>query len=283
MRWQRLITLAAEKLAACQIPSPQVDARLLAQYLLGTDQLGLLTAPEPAPEQIADYADLIARRAKYEPVQLIMGWAPFRGLKIEVGEGVFIPRPETELVAQAGLDALAKLDRPGKVAELCAGSGAISAAILAERPGVKLWAVEKYEAAAGWTRRTVEPRGGQVVVADMAAALAEHNASFDLVIANPPYIPESDLNELPVEVVDHDPHTALFSPDDGFADIAVVIKTARRLLKPGGYVVIEHGDDQQPRVLAMLAAAGFSETNGEADLAGRPRYVTGRLVPVLGE
>ena len=282
MRWQRLIRLAAEQLAAEGIDSPQVDARLLAQHLTGRDQLGLLSAPEPDADQVEAYAELVARRARHEPVQLIMGWAPFRGLRIDVGEGVFIPRPETELVAQEALDVLAGRDRPGRVVELCAGTGAISAAILAERGGVELWAVEKFEEAARWTRLAVETRGGTVVVEDMARALHPLDGTVDLVVANPPYIPIRDLAALPAEVASHDPHTALFAADEGYADIEVVLQVARRLLTPGGVVVIEHGDDQQPRVIDMARGAGFGEVTGHNDLAGRPRYVRARSMQVLG-
>lgn len=282
MRWQRLITMASERLAAHGVASPRLDARLLAQHLTGYDQLGLLTAPEPDSDQIDAYALLIARRAQHEPLQLITGWAPFRGLRIEVGEGVFIPRPETELVAQAGLDALAGRDRVARVVELCAGSGAISAAILAEHPDVELWAVEKYRAAAVWTRRAVESRGGTVVLADMAEALHELDGTVDVVVANPPYIPTPQMGLLPPEVAEHDPPTALFAADDGLADIRVVLSVAHRLLAPEGVVVVEHGDDQQPRVVEMAVESGFVEVSGHDDLAGRPRYVRARRMSVLG-
>ncbi|EPH02676.1 protein-(glutamine-N5) methyltransferase, release factor-specific [Propionibacterium sp. oral taxon 192 str. F0372] len=286
MRWSRLQAIAVESLQRSGIAAPSADARWLAQHLLGVDQIGLLTAADPSPEQIEAYAALVARRAAHEPLQHIVGWAPFRGLRIAVGPGVFVPRPETESVAQTAIEILREMtpQHPDGLrwVELCAGTGAITASVLLEVPRVRGWAVEKHEAACAWTRRNLAGTGAVVVCQDMADALGDLDGSVDVVVANPPYIPWCDLEHLPEEVVAYDPHTALFADDDGCADIAMVIATAARLLRAGGAVVIEHGDDQQQRVLRMLGAADFEEPAGHRDLAGRPRHVSARRVPVLG-
>lgn len=272
-----LLAAAARRLAVAGVASPQTDARLLLQHATGLSQTQLLTTAGLLPEQIERFEGLLDQRTRGVPVQHLVGHAWFRGLQIAVGPGVFIPRPETELLAQAVIDELAPHEG-GVVVELCAGSGAISAAVAAEVPGSRVHAVEREPDAARWLRRNLAASGAQVVVADMADALPQLNGLVDVVVANPPYIPWSQRADLPIEVRDHDPAAALFAEDDGMAAIQVVIEVAARLLRPGGLVAIEHGDDQSPAVLAALQQAGFADATRHQDLAGRPRFATGRAM-----
>lgn len=272
-----LLAAAARRLAGAGVSSPQTDARLLLQHAAGMSQTQLLTARELPAEARERFEAMLAQRVQGVPVQHLTGHAWFRGLQIAVGPGVFIPRPETELLAQAVIDELAPRGG-GVVVELCAGTGAISAAVAAEVPGSRVHAVEREPDAARWLRRNLTETGAHVIEADMAEALPELDGRVDVVVANPPYIPWSQHDALPVEVRDHDPATALFADEDGMAAIEVVIEVAGRLLRPGGLVAIEHGDDQSPAVLERLRRAGFGDVVGHHDLAGRPRFATGRAM-----
>ena len=274
-----VLTAASARLAEAGAASPMTDARLLLMHAGGLSATQLLTAVAIDDLVAARFDELIAQRATGVPVQHLTGETWFRNVRLAVGPGVFIPRPETELVAGAAIDEARKQQPGSLVVELCAGSGAISAAVCDEAPGARVIAVEKDAQAAQWLRRNLAATSAEVVEADMAAALPDRDAQAAVVVANPPYIPWSQRDGLPVEVREHDPEAALFAEDDGLGAIRVVIAVAHRLLRPGGLVVIEHGDDQGPAVLDELARAGFGDQAGHLDLSGRPRFVTGRRVP----
>lgn len=273
-----VLRAGASVLAAAGLPSPEADARTLLMHAGRLSATGLVTARSIDADVQERFHELIAGRASGLPVQYLTGEAWFRRVRLEVGPGVFIPRPETELVAGAAIDEAKR--HPGSLAvELCAGSGAISAAILDEAPLTRVIAVEKDPVAALWLRRNLAGSSAEIVEADMAEALPEESGQAAVVVANPPYVPLSQRPELPIDVRRHDPEMALFASDNGLAAIRVVIKQAARLLRPDGLVVIEHGDDQQPAVLDELRLGHFTEVAGHADLAERPRFVTGRRVP----
>lgn len=263
---------ASAKLRAAGIASPQGDARTLLMHATGLSATGLLVADDVDESTLARYEQLIAARCAGTPLQHLTGRVWFRNVELAVGPGVFVPRPETELVAGAAIEAARSTVSP-LVVELCAGSGAISAALANEVPGVRLFAVEVDPAAARWLRRNVTGNGVVVVEADMADALTELDGQVDVVVANPPYIDPAERDTLPAEVR-KDPDRALFAAEQGLAAIRVVGRVARRLLRPGGSVVIEHGDDQASAVLEVLRTAGFVQATSHGDLTGRARYVT---------
>lgn len=270
-----LITEAAEQLAAAGVASPRHDAEALAAHVLGVSR-GHLALVSPAAFESARpaYAAAVARRAAREPLQHVVGSAPFRRLELAVGPGVLIPRPETELLVDAVLAWLgtARTEVP-RIVDLGTGTGALALAI-AEETAAAVWAVERDPAALGWAARNIAATGlpVQLVAGDMADALTELDATVDVVVSNPPYLSLDLLPVLEPEVRDHDPAGALFAGDDALAAIRTVEASARRLLRPGGLVVVEHGDDQA--MSAPACFAGWNDVSDHLDLARRPRYLT---------
>lgn len=271
---------AEQVLTAAAVPSPRVDAELLLAFVMGADrsaiQLGELLGRELPAAQARQFTELVARRAQRIPLQHLTGVAHFRHLELAVGPGVFIPRPETESVVQIGLDFIGS-QQGARVVDLCAGSGAIAAALATELPTPTVWAVELSDRAIEYTRKNCEPHGITVVHAD-AGALQEAqlaSGSLDLVVSNPPYIPP---NAVPreIEVKDHDPGMALYGlGEDGLQIPRAVTAQALRLLRPAGLYVMEHAEVQQQSAARMLAHAGFENVTGHRDLNGRPRATSG--------
>jgi release factor glutamine methyltransferase len=251
------------------------EARTLLAHCAGVDpsRLALLDA---VPDAVAAaYAGLLARRAGGEPVQYLTGRAWFRTVEVGVAPGVFIPRPETEVMTGWAIDRLRELPGSPVVVELCAGSGAISAAIASERPGCRQYAVELSEPAARMAEANLAGTGVVLAEGDMADAFGELDGTVDLVIANPPYIPLLAWEHVAVDVRTHEPDLALFSGDDGLDALAVVARVAARLLRPGGLVCAEHAEVQSEAVVQLFAAAGaFRSVQDHRDYTSRPRYVT---------
>jgi release factor glutamine methyltransferase len=276
---------ATALLAAAGVPSPRVDAELLAEHLLGVG-LGRLRAlmlgDAPAPE---GYADLVAERARRTPLQHITGVAHFRYLELAVGPGVFIPRPETESVVQLVLDWLKDRDRlPGmpapKVVDLGTGSGAIAGSIAHEVPGAEVHAVEFSEFAHAWAAKNLLPLGVALVRGDLRTALPERNGSFDVVVSNPPYIPAEAVPNEP-EVALHDPPEALYGGGaDGMELPTAAAASAARLLAPGGYFVMEHAEVQAAWIAGMLERTGlWTDVTTHRDLNGKDRATSAVLAP----
>ncbi|MEU7865931.1 peptide chain release factor N(5)-glutamine methyltransferase [Dactylosporangium sp. NPDC049140] len=266
-----LLSVASATLAAAGVASPRVDAELLAAHVLGVPRSRLLTAAITAGQAVA-LEDLVRRRAERVPLQHITGSAPFYGLELAVGPGVFVPRFETELLVEWGLKQAASV-----VVDLCGGSGAIAVAFAAQRPGAAVAVVERSPAALAWLRRNVAEHapGVRVVEGDIAdpAVLADLSGAVDLVLCNPPYVPET--SPVDVEVAEHDPREAVFAGADGLELMPAVARTAARLLRPGGRLGIEHDDTQGESLPALLRATGdFADVADHRDLAGRPRFVT---------
>ncbi len=262
---------ATSCLAAAGVPSPRHDAEALAAYVLGVGRAELIRHHLIGPA----YDELVARRAQRVPLQHLVGTAAFRHLEVAVGPGVFVPRPETEVVAGWAIDALRGARAP-VVVDLCTGSGVIALAIAQEVPGAVVHAVEQSAAAVRWARRNVEESALPVVVhhGGAAAALVELSGAVDLVVSNPPYLPEGE--SVDPEVREHDPAVALWAGVDGLDVIRDVVAAARRLLRPGGWLVVEHGDHQGELVPALLAPDAWSEVHDHADLTGRARFATAR-------
>jgi release factor glutamine methyltransferase len=278
------IAVAAARLAEAGVDSPRADAELIAAHLHGVSRAGLNLVADAAFDP--RFWDDIARREAREPLQHITGLAYFRYLDLEVGPGVFVPRQETEVMTGWAIDALAAMDAAEPlVADLGAGSGAISLAIAQEVPGALVHAVEADPLARQWARRNITRcaaaaphTAGRVMLhdCDFAAALPELDGTVDLVISNPPYIPLGSW--VPPEVGEYDPATALWAGADGLDAIRVIEGAAQRLLRPGGRVAVEHGAVQGAAVYWVFAEEeGWRETRNHKDLAGRDRFVTAVL------
>src|SRR3954447_479918 len=272
-----LLAAAAERLREAGVASPDYDAAELLAYVTGVSRtrLGLVDLDDA---QQAAYDELVARRARREPLQHLTGTAAFRYRELAVGPGVFVPRPETEVMVGWILDRLAAVKNP-LVVDLCTGSGAIAGAIATERPDSTVHAVELSAEACAWARRNLAGTGAILHEGDIDGCLPELDGQVDAVISNPPYIPLTAWESVTAEVRDHDPALALWSGDDGLDEIKVVAATAGRLLKPGGWSACEHADVQGESAPAVFAATGlFTEVRENKDLAGRNRFATGRRV-----
>lgn len=268
---------AGARLAAAGLPSPGADARILLAHVMGIDVSQMFTAPVVGPGQLRDLDTLLERRIAGVPVQHLTGVAHFRHETLAVGPGVFIPRPETEILVDLALAVLA--ERPvGRrtVVELCAGSGAISLSLVRELGGVEVHAVELSDDAWPWLTRNLEGTNVRVVHGDMATAFEDLVGEVDLVVANPPYVPTAHRDLLPHDVVGRDPDLALFSGTDGLDALRVVAARAARLLRPGGWVLAEHDESHAAEALALLAPGVFDEVTDHPDLTGRPRHLRAR-------
>lgn len=268
---------AAERLRAGGVGSPEYDAAELLAFVLGTTR-GNLVLAAPTSAQLEVYDALVARRAQREPLQHLLGTAAFRYRELAVGPGVFVPRPETEVMVGWILDRLVGVENP-LVVDLCSGSGAIAGAVATERPDSTVHAVELSADACVWARRNLAGTGAILHEGDIDGCLPELNGQVDAVIANPPYIPLTAWESVATEARDHDPALALWSGDDGLDAIKVVAATAGRLLKSGGWFGCEHADVQGESAPAVFAATGFfAEVRDQPDLAAKPRFATGRRI-----
>lgn len=276
-----LLAWASDELAAAGVPSARGDAAFLIGHVLelgrGEVEARAITAMRVPADRVAEVMTLVDRRARREPLQHILGVAAFRGLTLAVGPGVFVPRPETEIVAQYAIDALRARPTVEPLAvDLGSGSGALALALATEVPNARVVAVEKTPETVPWTRRNVERLGAgrvSVVVADLADALPDLAGSVDVVVSNPPYVPERALPRDP-EVRLFDPPEALYSGTDGLDAMRAVAATAHRLLVPGGTLVVEHGEEQGSAVRRILAEAGLRASSTHPDLLGRDRATT---------
>lgn len=271
---------ATSVLAAAGVPSPRADAELLAGHLLGVGRgrvAALALAGTPAPPGLTG---LVAERAQRIPLQHLTGTAHFRYLDLAVGPGVFVPRPETEDVAQLAIDqARAVVEATGsvKVVDLGTGSGAIAAAVASEVPGSRVFAVELSALALAWAERNLAPYGVELVAGDLREALGEHDGTFDVVVSNPPYIPAGAVPTEP-EARDHDPAMALYGGGpDGMELPRAVERAGARLLAPGGFLVMEHAEVQAAAMLALFRGTGaWRDVAGHRDLNGRERATSCR-------
>ncbi|MDO8143033.1 peptide chain release factor N(5)-glutamine methyltransferase [Isoptericola sp. 178] len=291
-----LLHEASRRLAAAGVPSPRTDAELLLAHVLDVPRgevrrLSVLDAPLPdggapaGPGPGERFAGLVERRARREPLQHLTGTAPFRHLELAVGPGVFVPRPETEQVAQVAVDeATAVVADRGSVVvvDLCTGSGAIALAVATEVPGAVVHAVELDREAYRWTERNVAAVAGAAgadvrpVRGDARTALTAWDGTVDVVVSNPPYVPPTAVPRDP-EVAGHDPGVALYGLGaDGLEVPRGVARAAARLLRPGGLFVMEHAEVQAAGARELAAAAGLVDVRTAEDLTGRPRMVVAR-------
>jgi release factor glutamine methyltransferase len=306
---------AERRLSAVGISSPPVDAAEIMAFALGTTRNRLFLQDEVTPEQRVHIEQLLTRRISRTPLQHLLGSTGFRHIEVEVGPGVFIPRPETELVTEAAIRELAVQPVGERIAvDLCAGSGAIAISLGLEVEGSRIHAVELSDDAIGWTRRNVDAYqarlsavgSGVDVIHDDVAVVADHGHSLSrlagrvaVVIANPPYIPDHMIPREP-EVRDHEPAMALYGGDDGLDVVRALLRTAAVLMRPGGLLVIEHADVQGlaagargvPGVVSAMTvdpllsglvnlpvgAKVFRSVTDRIDLNGLPRFTLARRV-----
>ncbi|GAB3276964.1 peptide chain release factor N(5)-glutamine methyltransferase [Microbacterium sp. MEC084] len=276
---------AATRLADAGVPDPEVDAELLLAHLRGQSrgevQAATIRGDELTTAESHAYEELIARRAAREPLQHITGVAYFRHLELAVGPGVFVPRPETESVAQFAIDALRAVpvtaDGEGPIGvDLGTGSGAIAIAMATEVPHARIHAAENSPYAFVWTRENVARSGAtnlRLAFADLAVAFPELDGTVDVVVSNPPYVPDDAIPRDP-EVRLHDPEAALYGGPDGLDVVRELSRVGMRLLRPGGTLIIEHGELQGRAIRDLLTADGWRAAATHPDLTHRDRTTT---------
>ncbi len=268
---------AVDRLRKAGVASPERDADELLAHVLDVVLGQLMLVEEITDEQLSAFDALVVRRAAREPLQHLLGSAAFRYVEVLVGPGVFVPRPETELLAGWAVEAAGRLEEP-VVIDLCTGSGAIAKAISHEVPHARVHAVELDEAAYGWATRNLAGTGVDLRHGDLATAFEELAGTVDVVVCNPPYVPLDAWESVAREARDHDPHLALFSGDDGLDAMRVLERRAALLLRPGGVVGAEHAEVQAEAAPAIFTRPGrWENVRDHLDLAGRARYLTARL------
>lgn len=278
------VAAAAARLAEAGVASPRHDAEALVAFVLGTSRAAPKTTDAALDAATKARADaLIARRASREPLQHLTGVAGFRYLDLQVGPGVFVPRPETELLAGAAVAELVRLSAEGvphpRAVDLCTGSGAVAASLASEVPEAVVTAVEVSEPAFGYAVRNAARFGVDVRLGDMADMVDDLAGQVNVVTANPPYIPLDAFESVDPEARDHDPGIALWSGQDGLDAIRVVAAVAARLLVDDGLLLCEHADVQHDSAPAVLTAArDWHTVRDHLDLSGRPRFLTARRV-----
>lgn len=280
-------TIAAARLSAIEaltlagVESPDVDTELLLGHVLGMSrgqvQARVVTGATLTNAESTAMVASVRRRSAREPVQHITGVAPFRSIELAVGPGVFVPRPETELVTQFAIDALRSVATASPIGvDLGTGSGAIALALATEVPHARIWACEDSEAAFVWSRTNFGALGGDTAhlkFVSLADAFPHLDGTVDVVISNPPYIPADAIPRDP-EVRLFDPEHALYGGTDGLDVVREVSRTGLRLLHGGGTLVLEHGERQAAAIAALLRKDGWTSIGSHRDLLGRDRATT---------
>lgn len=269
---REVIDAATRQLTAAGVASARVDAELLAEHATGVPR-GRLTLAEPDAELVERYCGLVSRRAQRVPLQHLIGSAAFGPVTVAVGPGVFTPRPETEVLLEWAMT-LPLPDAP-VIVDLCTGSGALALALAAVYPAARVLAVDDSDEALAYARRNAAGARVELLQADVTrpGLLAELDGRVDLLVANPPYIP--DGARLEPEVAQHDPEHALFGGPDGMAVIGPLVEHAGRLLAPGGFCAVEHDDTTAEATVDAFRRRGrFEAITSRHDWTGRPRFVT---------
>jgi release factor glutamine methyltransferase len=275
-----LLREATARLTQAGVPSARHDAESLLAHVSGCGRGRLHDATIGATET-ARFHRLVEQRAARVPLQHLLGSVGFRYLELAVGPGVFVPRPETEVVVDAVVEAAGAVANP-LVVDLCSGSGAIALSVAHEVPTATVHAVELDEGALEWLRLNATDRAEagdapvHVHAGDVEHAVPELDGTVDVVASNPPYVAADELPLVEPEVREHDPHRALVAGDDGLSVIRSVVRTGWRLLRSGGVIVVEHSDRQGESAPAVLREIGFVDVADHRDLADRDRFATGR-------
>lgn len=272
-----LIARATERLAGAGVESPESDATELLSHVLQMSRGHLVLLDEVDDAAEGAYEAIVARRATRIPLQHLTGVAYFRHVELQVGPGVFIPRPETELLAGWAIDQASGLDA-AIVVDLCTGSGAIAKAVKDECPTAEVHAVELSAEAFAWAEKNLAGTGVDLRQGDAFRAFDELLGTVDVIACNPPYIPLEAWESVALEARDHDPQIALFSGHDGLDAIRLLELRAASLLKPGGVIGVEHADAQGESAPAVFRETGrWDDVRDHKDLAGRARFLTARL------
>jgi len=274
-----LLSESSSKLRDAGVTSASVDAELLACHCVGVSrsELAIMVATnqEFPPESLEHFQSTLARRVAREPLQHITGTAPFRHLELKVGPGVFTPRPETEQVVGFALEKVSNLTAP-IIVDLCSGSGAIAISMATEISGSIVFAVEKSREAFDYLRDNFASYGladDNLRNEDLWESLPELAGQVDLVISNPPYIPDNAI-PIDLEVQLHEPGMSLYGGVDGLDVVRQISTRALKLLKSGGLLVIEHADTQSLAISKLLIAEGWLKIEARADLAGKERMIS---------
>ncbi len=275
-----LLRAASATLAAAGVPTPDVDAELLAAHVWELSRGALAAAALRGDAVPADgldaFTELVERRAAREPLQHLTGVAPFRHLELRVGRGVFVPRPETEMVAQLAIDALRAAASAEPVAvDLGTGSGAIALSLATEVPHARVHAAENSVDAFVWAKENFAAIAPQARLAfvDLADAFPELDGTVSVLVSNPPYVPDDAIPRDP-EVRHWDPPAALYGGADGLDVVRILSRVGQRLLHAGGMLVIEHGEWQGPAIRELLTADGWRAAATHPDLTMRDRATT---------
>jgi len=281
---QQLVSDATLSLQAAGVASPSVDAEILAAHVMGVSRGEMLSwlvaGREISPAQQKDFELLLERRALREPLQHLLGVAPFMSFQVAVGPGVFVPRPETESLAERAIQhasATAVGDSGVHLVDLCSGSGALAIALARAVPYAHVRAVELSPEAMPYLVQNTQALAPEVVV--IQSSVQEFGqrvaqGTIDLIVANPPYVPDAEVPNDP-EVALFDPHPALYGGPDGLDVIREIVQHAARALRPGGVVMMEHSNLQGESVRALLRDTGYAKVETERDITGRERFSTG--------
>lgn len=283
---RRAIDDAAATLAKAGIDSARWDAEQLAAHVAGTDRGRLTLLDSPGEEFLGRYRDVVAARSQRVPLQHLVGTAAFGPVTLSVGPGVFIPRPETEALLEW---AVAQQLAPWPlIVDVCTGSGALAVALAHHLPAARIIAIDNSDAALEYARRNARGTAIELLRADVTelacrlGLLSELDGRVDMVVANPPYVPDGAV--LDPEVTQHDPRQAVFGGPDGLAVIAPLVSLAATWLRPGGLIGIEHDDTTSAQTAKLFERTGaFDDVQAREDLTGRPRFVTARKKGSTGE
>lgn len=282
-----LLAEGARRLAEAGLPTARQDAEWLLAAVLGRERFALYLEPDRAVVEAAGgrFRALVARRADHEPLQHLLGYEDFRGLRLRVTPDVLIPRPETEGLVEWALELLNASSSNGSplLADIGTGSGAIACALAAACPDARVVATDISPAALAVAEGNVRALGlggrVRVIAGDLLRPLAAEPAALNMIVANAPYLPSGILPSLPREVFAFEPRQALDGGPDGMEVIRRLLTAAPAALRPGGRLVLEIGEEQAAPLAAVMTAAGFVDVAAREDLRGVSRYLAGRLLP----
>jgi release factor glutamine methyltransferase len=280
----RVVRWAADDFRARGIENPRLEAELLLAHALGTDRMRIIVEADRtlADDELVRYRTLIQRRRKGEPVAYLRGYKEFFGRTFRVDERVLVPRADTEILVETALARSRDRSMGARYLDLCTGSGCVAISLAKERPGCQVFAVDASEAALQVARENGVRLGAAFQVAWLAGDLFEPlerfpGVAFDLMTANPPYIPEGELASLPLDIRGFEPRIALSGGDDGLAIVRRIVAGAPRFLRPGGVLAVEIGMGQASPVQALFEEAGFAGVKVDKDYGGHERVVSGAV------
>jgi release factor glutamine methyltransferase len=277
---------AAERLlemAGCD--TPRGDAQWIVSHVVGTSRAGLFVdGDRPFPDEHREaFEDLVERRARREPLAYVIGTVNFRGLELEVGPGVLVPRPETEVTAGRAIERALERSARATMIDVGTGSAAIALAAAAEVPAAHVFATEPSAAARAWALRNLARTGLRVTLLPGELLEPLHpslGGAVDVIVSNPPYVPDDEWDSLPAEVRSFEPREAVCGGPDGLDIVMRMFESVPRWLAVGGWVVLELSESQAPRIARLLPVIGYTDVIVTNDLADRPRVVEGRWIGV---